>query len=79
VYVYIVLLTSWKRNVTFKDYYDLLEFFGGVMRIARLASMSGFTTTAVDVAYDDSPKSCMDINGNAGFVLLSSLSVINCS
>ena len=60
--------------------YEVVEFYGGVQRITRLASAMGYAAVAHDINYDPlyqektakttGRKSCMDINGNAGFVFL---------
>ena len=82
----LVLMTSWLRLRAPDNRYDLLEFFAGSARIARLAKARGYSSVAVDLLYDTTApppktkrkackgfknsKSAMDINTSAGFVLL---------
>ena len=64
---------------------QVLEFFAGIGRIARFAHRTGYKARAFDITYDQEHKnrprastytqrnkrSYMDINGAAGFALLS--------
>ena len=54
--------------------YQVLEFYAGQRRAARLASGLGQTCAAMDIMYDplgDNKKvnNCMDMNTSAGFTL----------
>lgn len=66
---------------TSKEPLDVLEFFSGKARISKMASWLGLEVRSIDILYDETPKvrskhsgkeqrSAMDINGEAGFVLL---------
>lgn len=68
---------------------DLIEFFSGVSRVARFAKRCGLHSRAYEIQFDHGRKrfrwsthnrqkkrSFMDINGEAGFVLLGSPSVL---
>lgn len=59
-----------------KNEYQLLEFYAGERRIAKLASGLGMSSRAMDFLYDkdgDNKKvnNCMDINTCGGFTPLS--------
>lgn len=60
---------------------DVLDLFSGKARISKLASWMGLKAKAVDLSYHPVrypekrkrgklPRSCMDINGAAGFAFL---------
>ena len=85
-FVLLVLMTSWLRLRAPSIPYDLLEFFAGSARIARLAKARGYSSVAVDLLYDttapppntkkkgrkryQNSKCAMDINTSAWFVIL---------
>ena len=53
-----------------RRYSDVIEFFAGKARVCRLAEAAGFFSLAHDIGFDDGrERSCMDLNGSAGFVL----------
>ena len=65
--------------------YDVLDFYAGVARVSRLATACGFNACAYDIKYDTpepgesyhsgrAKRSCFDINGEGGFLLLCSTS-----
>ena len=80
----IVLMTSYLPRVQSDREYDLIEFFSGAGRIARLAECVGYRSLAFDIIYDKQSKpkgrrtkakgskgrSCMDLNTSAGFLFL---------
>lgn len=47
--------------------YQILEFYAGEARIARVAQKVGYTSGAHDVSYD---QSAMDLTCSAGYMLL---------
>jgi len=48
-----------------------LELFAGKRRLCRLAHSLGYPCAAHDILYDDHTNgSSMDVNSNAGFLLL---------
>ena len=60
---------------------DLVEFFSGKARTSKMANWMGFHSRAYDIEYHPTrhlfepkhgfrPRSCMDINGPAGFAFL---------
>lgn len=79
--VLLVLLTSWiqlPEGKDLKEGYQVIEFFAGKARVAKLGHATGLVTTAHDIMYDETfkprkgkktSKSCMDINDSAGFLL----------
>lgn len=73
---------SWDDVVAMGGF-DLVEYFSGVGRIAKLAHYSGYVSRGFDINYDDPPdeeskhtglprRSAFDMNGEAGFVYLDS-------
>ena len=84
VWVLLVLLASWIQlpgGEDFGDNIQVVEFFAGKRRVARLAKSLGLVATAHDIMYDEEfkksssgskskskSKSCMDINTPAGFL-----------
>ena len=56
------------------DYYHVLDFFAGKARIARIAKSCGLAAAALDKDYCDGDNrkktNSMDVNTNAGFLLL---------
>ena len=56
---------------------DLIEYFAGKAKVARLAQTAGWASLAHDIDYDPTSvrvkgkkrigKSCMDLNENAGY------------
>ena len=78
----LVLLTTWTISLDLQPEqpWDLVEFFGGRCKIARLAVALGLRATAVDILYDQArPKarrnrpgkrSPFDLNSDAGFAPL---------
>lgn len=78
-WVLLVLLASWIRlpeGQDIREGYQIIEFFAGKRRVARLAHAVGLSAAAHDITYDSSfkprkkkyKKSCMDINDSAGFL-----------
>ena len=67
-----VLLTSWLDYTSLDSKYDLIEFFAGVARIARLGETAGYRTFACDLEYSKpgEKRSPMDINSASGFANL---------
>lgn len=76
-----MLLTSWiqlPEGQDLKEGYQVIEFFAGKARVAKLGHATGLVTTAHDIMYDGAfkpkkgkknmSKSCMDINDSAGFL-----------
>ena len=68
--IFLVLLISW-MGVCDDDGYQVIEFFAGVARIAKLAKASGWKAVAYDrdfgtVSKLRSKRSPMDLNSNAG-------------
>ena len=58
-----------------RDEFQVLEFYAGQRRLARLATQLGQSCAAMDRDYDmvgDNKRSnnCMDLNTNAGFTFL---------
>ena len=55
---------------------EVLELFGGAARVSRLARGMGWKSVSLDKSYDkgDNQRVCnaMDINTDAGFLLLDS-------
>ena len=77
VVVLLVLLVWWlDLPESQTEPYQVIEYFSGVARIAMLAQYMGFTTAALDIEYGmqyakaHGKRSPMDINSNAGLVLL---------
>lgn len=58
-----------------QDKYEILEFFAGERRLARLANDLGRPTASMDKMYDSANNidatNCMDLNTSAGFTFLS--------
>ena len=57
------------------DDYQVLEFYAGKRRVAKLASALGFSSAAMDKLYDTTgdnvvTNNCMDINTSGGFLPL---------
>lgn len=60
--------------------YQLIEYFSGKARVSKMAARSGLRVASYDISYDNRPttwknglqraRKFMDINGEAGFVLL---------
>ena len=83
-FVLLVLTTACLPRIRIDREYDLVEFFSGAGRIARLAQCVGYQSMAFDILYDTEAKpgkgrakakgskgrSCMDLNSSAGFLLL---------
>jgi hypothetical protein len=96
-FIYLTLMASWVLNLPWKREkpFDLIELYAGVARVSRLAEACGFHASAHDLTYDAAPggqsqhtgksrRSAFDINGEAGFLLLTwvfknSLSVSFCA
>ena len=85
-FIYLTLMASWLVNLPWINdpTYDFLEFYSGAARVSRLVQASGYRARAFDVEYDCPPegksqhsgkktRSAFDINGESGFVLLSTL------
>ena len=74
--VLLVLLVWWLEIPETASPYQVVEYFSGVARIATLSRYCGYTTAALDIEYgmqyakDHGKRSPMDINSNAGLVLL---------
>ena len=70
----IILLGHLELDATTEKPYEVLEFFAGSARIARLAKHLGLSSTALDKSYCDGDNiesgNCMDINTDAGFLSL---------
>ncbi|CAE7362139.1 unnamed protein product, partial [Symbiodinium sp. CCMP2592] len=66
----ICLLGHLDLDPTTEQPYEVLEFFAGSARIARLAKFIGLSSTALDKSYCDGDNidltNCMDINTDAG-------------
>lgn len=76
VLILLVLLVSWMEDPPeVQSEYDVLEFFAGVGRIARLSEKVGMKSVAYDIDYGNSrakqsgKRSAMDLNSSAGLVL----------
>ena len=68
----IFLLVSWLAPASFaSQQVDIIEFFAGTARIARLGKAAGWNVLAHDLLYDrDKGKtSCMNMCGAAGYAL----------
>lgn len=88
----VVLLVAFLRMPGWDDNtegLDLVEFFAGKARTSKLAAWMGFKSRAFDIEYHPTrhpfepkhgmrPRSCMDINGPAGFALLCPSKVFQC-
>ena len=83
-FIYLTLMASWVLNLPWKREkpFDLIELYAGLARVSRLAEACGFHASAHDLTYDAAPegqsqhtgkarRSAFDINGEAGFLLLS--------
>lgn len=81
-FIAVVLLTSFLWIPGWETTYDvdLLDFFSGRARISRACRYMGYKAFAFDITYHPVPRgerkrgklrrSCMDMNGAAGFVFL---------
>ena len=81
-FILLVLLVSflkmpWQNTSSL----DILDLFAGKARISKLGAWLGYRTRAFDISYHPTrhpfvskrglrPRSCMDINGAAGFACL---------
>lgn len=84
VFLLVILLTSWLDFLPESQEYDVIEFFAGVGRIARLSDGAGYRSAAYDVMYDLGScgevseehqnrirkKKTMDLSTPPGFVFL---------
>ena len=77
VVVLLILLVWWLQFDKFADSpFQLLEFFAGKGRVARLGKRAGYRSAAVDILYGEESairagrRPPMDINSSAGLVLL---------
>ena len=76
VFIVSILLIGCLHNVDMtRDEFQVLEFYAGQRRLARLATQLGQSCAAMDRDYDmvgDNKRSnnCMDLNTNAGFTVL---------
>lgn len=74
VVVLLVLLTWWQDFQKPAQPYDVLEFYAGVGRIARVSKFIGLKSAAVDIEYGKASASKrgsrppMDINSDAGLL-----------
>ena len=59
------------------DNYEVLEYYAGAARLAKLSTGCGGKAAAMDILYDDgdnkSKNNAMDINTSAGFLYLISI------
>lgn len=57
VFILAILLMSWQSffSLGASNEYEVIEYFAGVGRIARMAAGNGYRAAAFDVVYDD-PK-----------------------
>ena len=87
-YVAVFMLASWlalgqHRPAFASRQADVVEFFAGKARVARVGACAGFSVLAHDIDYDKCSaeneniqtgsgqhRSCMDLNGSAGFAWL---------
>ena len=76
VLIFLVLMVSWMEDPPeVQTEYEVLEFFAGVGRIARLSQKVGMTSVAYDIDYGNArakrsgKRSSMDLNSSAGLVL----------
>lgn len=69
-FVRLVLLTSFWSFWMDDPEYEIMELYAGAARITKLAKAIGISACAHDVTYDTNERSCFDLLGNAGFVLL---------
>ena len=60
-----------KEVISQCDRYQILDFFSGAGRLAKLSAGVGFGTAAVDKEIGTS----LDLNTSAGFVLLATMSL----
>ena len=67
-FIYLIILIGHLKEsfVDKLDHYQLIDFFSGVGRIARLAKHVGLATAAID----KNDSSSFDVNTSAGFVWL---------
>ena len=79
----LVLLALWQElppSGRETPIYDVIEFYSGVGRIAAMANRAGFTAAAVDIDIGKdigakrNTRPPMDINSNAGLLLLGTCS-----
>lgn len=84
VFLLVILLTSWLDFLPESQEYDVIEFYAGVGRIARLSHGVGYRSAAYDVMYDLGccaevseehqnrirKKKTMDLSTPAGFAFL---------
>ena len=67
----IFLLASWMQPAELASRQaDIIEYFAGTAKMARLGQAAGFNVLAHDILFDKHNKSSMNMNGSAGFVLL---------
>ena len=50
--------------------FHIIELYAGRARINRLARAAGYNAVAADHIYDDTEKSSLQLNSNAGFTRL---------
>ena len=82
-FILVVMLTAWLQipKELAVEGLELIEYFAGKARVAKMARRRGYSSRAVDITYTDpkppridsfsKPRGSMDINGAAGFVFLS--------
>lgn len=80
------MMTAWLHLQLVPEELDLIEYFAGKARVTKMALRRGWNARAVDVEYTRGnirrpkwgscmqPRGSMDINGEAGFVLLDLMS-----
>lgn len=73
--IFLVLLVWW-LDISPDVGYDFLDYFSGKARLSLMAEGAGYRVQAYDKSYGDfrgarkGKRSCMDLNSNAGMVLL---------
>ena len=78
VFIIIVLLAGHLGMVDTNSNYEILEFYAGAARLAKIASSFGVETAAMDIIYDvegdnRTKNNSMDMNTCAGFLPLISI------
>lgn len=78
VFIIIVLLAGHLGMVDMNSNYEVLEYYAGAARLAKISSSFGVKTAAMDIIYDlegdnKTKNNSMDMNTSAGFLPLISI------
>lgn len=67
-----ILLLSWTDVYAGRDLYEVVDYFAGAARVARIARAAGMKAAALDLNYHRKPRT-FSMNSSPGFVCLGRL------